>query len=139
MKGDMVLQALSSTRYINTYSFATKVRHSHKRSLDLSIGSIGHQARVLRFSVDHQRGTPARVRLNERLVLDIVVLLKLRNKLVEVQSREVVAWAAKDTVPSGRLVGDSLEILGAVEQSLRRDVILQGVLCEGGVLESESV
>lgn len=111
----MISRPLSPSWWPKTYSFTTKIRHSHKRSLDLSIGSISHQACVLRFSIDHQRGAPARVRLNERLVLDIVVFLKLRDKLVEIQSRKVVAWAAKDTIPPRRLVGYGLEIFRAVE------------------------
>lgn len=39
-----------------------------------------------------------------------------------------MARAAEDTVTAGSLVGYGLEILGAVKQSLRRDVILKGIL-----------
>lgn len=39
-----------------------------------------------------------------------------------------MARTAEDTVTPGSLVGYGLEILGAVKQSLRRDVILKSVL-----------
>lgn len=96
----------------------------------MPVRSISHEARILRFSVDHQGSTSARVCLNEGLVLDIVVLFELGHSLVEVQSREVVAWAAKDTVTSGSLVSNVLEILGALKQSCRRNVILKSILSE---------
>lgn len=42
-----------------------------------------------------------------------------------------MAWAAKDTVPSGGLIGNSLEVFGMVKQGLRRDVVLKSILTRG--------
>lgn len=115
----------------NAHRLTAQVRHSDEWSLDLAVGRIGHQRSILVLPIDGESSVAARERLDERLVLDVVVVAQLADKLVQIQGSEVVARAAKHTVAAGGLVGNGLQVLGVVEQRLGGDVVLEGILLTG--------